>query len=66
MNPSCFSVVTSVVQTKHKVEGMELTVKRYSDEDIKAEVIVPGLPPRTSHFIAIYLFLIMSQMVRKL
>ena len=45
---------------------MELTVKRYSDDDIKAEVIVPGPPPRKSHFIAIYLFLFMSQMVRKL
>ena len=66
MSRSCFSVVTSVVQNKHKVDCMELTVKRYSDDDIKAEVIVPGPPPRKSHFIAIYLFLFMSQMVWKL
>ena len=55
MNLSCFLVVTSVVQHKHEVDGMELTVKRYADEDIKAEVIVPGLPPRTSHFTYFYL-----------
>ena len=66
MNPSCFLVVTSVVQHKHKVDDMELTVKRYSDEDTKAEVIVPGIPPRTRHFTAIYIFLFMTQMVSKL
>lgn len=64
---TCFLVVKSVVQHKHKVDDVDLTVKRYnSDEDIRAEVIMSDIPPRTSHFIAIYLCLFTSQMVSKL
>ena len=39
-------MVTSVLQHKQKVDDVELTVKPYSDEDIKAEVIVSDISPR--------------------
>ena len=54
MHLSCFLVVTSVLQHKHKVDDVELTVKSYSDEDIKAEVIVSNISPRASHFTVIH------------
>ena len=53
MHLSCFLVVTSVLQHKQKVDDVELSVKSYSDEDIKAEVIMSDICPRTSHFIII-------------
>ena len=43
MHLSYFSVVTSVLQHNEKVDDVKLTLKPYSDEDIKAEVIVSDI-----------------------